>query len=339
MVHVGIDVHLRESQICVLRDDGTLTQQRVATRPDRLVAVIGPLAPAQVLVEASGQSEWVAATLEGVLGLTVVVADPNYAPMYPGRRRIKTDQRDAEALAIASAKGTYRAVHRRSAAQRQVQARLTVREQVVRVRTQLINVVRATLRRDGVRLPSGPADTLPARVAAADVPLAAAVVVAPLLDLLRQITAHLQALDADLAADARQDAVVQRLMSVPGVGPLTALAFVATVDTPTRFVRAAQVASFLGLVPGEHSSGAQRRRGGITKRGPRRARWLLGQAAWCVWRSGRPEVAALQAWVERLAARRGRHIALVALARRLATILFAMWRDGTRFGAPRAVPV
>jgi transposase len=339
MVHIGIDVHLRESQICVLHEDGTLTQQRVATRPDRLAAVVGPLGPAQVLLEASGQSEWVAATLEDLgRGLTVIVADPNYAPMYPGRRRIKTDARDAEALAVASAKGTYRAVHRRSAGQRRMQAQLMVREQLVQTRTQLINVVRAALRGAGIRLPSGPTETLPTRVAATDAPLAVALVVAPLLEVLRHLTTVLATLDADLTGEARQAPAVRRLMGVPGVGPITALAFVATLDTPTRFPRAAQVASFLGLVPAERSSGDHQRRGHITKRGPRRVRWLLGQAAWCIWRSARPEVAGLRAWAQRLAARRGIHVALVALARRLATVLFAMWRDETAFGTPRRAP-
>jgi transposase len=335
MLHVGIDVHLRESQICVLRESGEVEHQRVPTRRDRLAAVVGPLAPAQVLLEASGQSEWVATCLEE-LGLQVIVADPNYAPMYPGRRRIKTDRRDAEALAVASAKGTYRAVHRRSAPQRQVQAQLTVREQLVRVRTQVINVVRATVRREGLRIPAGPAETLATRVAALEeVPLGVALVIAPLLEALAQVTAHLHDLDANLAAEARQTPDVRRLMTVPGVGPVTALAFTATLDVPTRFARAAQVPSFLGLVPDERSSGERRRLGGITKRGPRRVRWLLVQAAWCIWRSSRAEAADLRAWAHRLGERRGVRVAVVALARRLATILFAMWRDSTAFGSPR----
>ena len=336
MVHIGIDVHVRESQICVLRETGELTQQRIATRRDRLAAVLGSLAPARVLLEASGQSEWVATCLEG-LGHEVVVADPNYAPMYPGRRRIKTDRRDAEALAVACAKGTYRPVHRRAAAQRAVQVQLTVREQLVRVRTQLINVVRATVRGEGLRLGSGTAETVAARVAGLALPAALRTTLAPLLTLLDQVSAQLAEVEATLTAAAAQTPGVAPLLTLPGVGPVTALAFVGTLDTPTRFGRTAEVTSYLGLVPGERSSGDRRQRGGITKRGPRRLRWLLVQAAWCVWRSTRADIAPLRAWAHRLGARRGVRVAVVALARRLARILFAMWREGTPFRPLAAV--
>jgi transposase len=336
VVHIGIDVHVRESQICILREDGVVEQRRVATRRDRLQTVLGGEVRARILLEASGQSEWVAACLEE-LGHDVIVADPNFAPMYPSRRRIKTDRRDAEALAIACAKGTYRGVHRRSAAQRAVQLQLTVREHLVQVRTQLINVARATVGGHGARIPSGAAETVATRVRALDVPAPVRGALTPVLELLDQVTARLETLDRELAATAAATPAVHRLMTVPGVGPVTALAFVATLDAAPRFARADQVASFLGLVPGEHSSGDHCRRGRITKRGPRRLRWLLVQAAWCVWRSARAEVSALRAWAHRLGARRGTRVAVVALARRLATIVFAMWRDGTRFRAAGAV--
>jgi transposase len=336
VVHIGIDVHSRESQICVLQESGEVLQQRVPTTVARLTAVLAPLAPAQVLLEASGQSEWVAQVAERV-GHQVIVADPNYEPMYPGRRRIKTDRRDAEALAVASARGTYRAVHRRSAAQHSLQTLLGVRETLVHMRTQAINVVKAAVRGAGSRVASGAAETFVARVQAADVPLAVALVVTPLLALLETVNAQVAAVDAQLREEVRVSPAAQRLMTVPGVGPVTALAFVATIDVPTRFARTRAVACYLGLVPDERSSGARQRRGAITKRGPRRLRWLLVQAAWAVWRSERASVAGWQAWADRVAARRGRQVAVVALARRLAGVLWAMWRDETVFhGGPLA---
>jgi len=88
---IGLDLHKRESQLCVLAPDGTAREQRILTSHDRFTAVLGPLAPATVLLEASTESEWVARHLES-LGLTVIVADPNFAPMYATRaRRVKTD--------------------------------------------------------------------------------------------------------------------------------------------------------------------------------------------------------------------------------------------------------
>jgi len=96
---IGLDLHKRETQLCILAPDGTATEHRVRTSRERFTAVLGPLAPAMVLLEASTESEWVARHLE-TLGLSVIVADRNYAPMYATRtRRVKTDRRDARTLA------------------------------------------------------------------------------------------------------------------------------------------------------------------------------------------------------------------------------------------------
>src|SRR5262245_46656662 len=97
MDHIGIDVHKRESQICILAEGGELIEQRIRTEPARFAAVLGGRARAPILLEASTDSEWVARCLEG-LGHEVIVADPNFAPMYATRtRKVKTDRRDARA--------------------------------------------------------------------------------------------------------------------------------------------------------------------------------------------------------------------------------------------------
>ena len=112
----------------------------------------------------------------------------------------------------------------------------------------------------------------------------------------------------------------------------------AALDDAGRFARAHQVEAYLGLVPREWSSGEGQRRGRITKAGHRRVRSLLVQAAVSIRRVRHPTTAALREWAERLAARRGRFIAVVALARRLAGILYALLRDGTRYQPPRVRP-
>ena len=117
---------------------------------------------------------------------------------------------------------------------------------------------------------------------------------------------------------------------------MTAAAFVATLDEVTRFRSAHQVEAYLGLVPGEHSSGERKQRGRITKAGSARARWLLIETAWRVLRSRRSETAGLRTWAERIGMRRGKRIATVALARRLAGILYAMWRDKRDY-QPRSI--
>jgi transposase len=119
---------------------------------------------------------------------------------------------------------------------------------------------------------------------------------------------------------------------------VTAAAVVATLDEVGRFASAGQVAAYVGLVPRERGSGEQQRRGSLTKTGNSRVRWLLVQAAWAYWRSRATVRTALRLWVERLAERHGTLRAVVALARRLTRILFALWRDArvyepTRVGA------
>jgi transposase len=119
-------------------------------------------------------------------------------------------------------------------------------------------------------------------------------------------------------------------MSVPGIGPITGLTYRAVLDEVTRFDDAGAVTAFIGLVPREDSSGTHHRKGAITKAGPGTLRTLLIQAGWVIWR-GRGGSAALHGWVHQLAERRGRRIAIVALARRLARILYAIWRDNTTY--------
>lgn len=340
---IGFDLHKRESQLCILADDGEITERRIVTSRERLSAVLGARPAARVLLEASTESEWVARHLES-LGHTVVVADPNFAPMYATRsRRVKTDKRDARTLAEACRLGAYRPAHRLSDAQRHVRAELAVREALVRTRTRYIALVKAFVRRDGLRLQSSDAEHVPARLKALLETLVLALPdastlaseLAPLVRALVLLNEEIAAADQRIVAIRRDDPVVARLTTAPGVGPLTATAFVATVDDVGRFASAHQLEAYLGLVPSERSSGETQRRGRITKAGNVRLRWLLVEAAWRILRTRSEETAALRAWAERIALRRGQRIAVVALARRLAGILYAMWRDAAPYDAHR----
>ena len=128
--------------------------------------------------------------------------------------------------------------------------------------------------------------------------------------------------DAEVATRAAADPVAQHLMTAPGVGPVVALTFQAVLDDPARFGgQAARASAFVGLVPSEDSSAERRHKGHITKTGPSELRSLLVQASWVLWRGRTAEGAALRTWAHALAARRGRRIAIVALARRLSRIL------------------
>jgi transposase len=212
-----------------------------------------------------------------------------------------------------------------------VRAQLAVREALVHTRTRYINVVRAVLRQDGVRIPSGGAATFAPRVQALALTATQAAVVAPLLQILEALRRELAAVEATVARGVAQSPTACRLCTVPGVGPVTAAAVVATLDDVGRFAGAAQVAAYVGLVPRERSSGERQWRGAVTKTDNRRVRWLLVQAAWAYWRSRASAGTALRAWAVRLAARRGKQRAIVALARRLSGVLYAVWRDGSTF--------
>jgi transposase len=308
-----------------------VSEQRLPTTRARLTASFAPLPPSRLLLESSTESEGVAQCLEG-LGHTVLVADPSFAPMYGRRRRTKTDRRDALALAEACASGVYRLAHRLSARQREVRWALAVRQSLVRTRTRWINQMRGQLRSVGLRLTRGMPTTFARRVAALGLPAPLAEQLAPLLTLLAPLQAAIAEADQQLVTWAGQDPIARTLQSVPGVGPLTALAFIAALDDITRFPTGREVPAYLGLVPRERSSGEVVRRGGISKAGNAQLRWLLVEAAWHVLRSPAPSHAALRTWGERVAQRRGRRIAVVAVARRLARILYALGRDTAVYG-------
>jgi len=336
MEYGAIDLHLKASLIRIVDGGGHVVLDRtIATTRAAVTQVFAGRAPLRVLVESGTESEWVAQTVEAC-GHEVIVADPNYALMYGHRsRQIKTDRRDVAALVEACRVGIYRAAHRVSAAQREARRVVRIREQLVRMRTQTINQLRAQLRQEGIRLGRGGAETVVRRLDALEVPAALRASLAPLRAMLTTLAPLITAATAEIEARASADPVVRRLLTVPGIGPITAVTYRATLDTWERFGDARAVTAFLGLVPREDSSGTRHRKGAITKAGPGPVRALLVQAAWVVWRQ-RQGRAALHAWVERLAARRGKRIAVVALARRLARILFAVWRDETEY---QAVPI
>ena len=335
MTYGAIDLHKKESQVRIVTERGEVIDRRIATHRDAFTQLFGGRPRMRVLLEASTESEWVACHLEG-LGQEVIVADPNYAPMYGGRsRRIKTDLRDVAALTTACGQGIYRPIHRRSAARRAIQAQLRVRDELIEARGRAISMVRALTRAEGLRLRSGSAATFVHRLAGLELSPTLAVTVAPVCEMLGGLNEALRRADARLADLVRTDPDVARLTTFPSIGAVTAAAFVGALDDVTRFRRANQVANYLGLVPREYSSGEQQRRGHIVRSAHPRVQALLVQAAWRVWLSSRAETGRLRDWARFLAKRRSLRIAIVALARRIARILFAMWRDERAYEAPR----
>jgi transposase len=328
MEHLAIDLGGRKSQVCIRVGDGTIIQERpvlnegiealLQQRPKSRVILetcAEAFAIAEVAVLAGHEVRIVPATLVKSLGV--------------GARRTKTDRKDARVLSEVSCRIDLPSVHLPSKTARERRALLASRDSLVSARVQFVNSVRGWARTQLLRLPARRIPTFPSEVRAICLarPAGLPLHVERLLVSIENLTLHINAADKEVAQLAKDDADCQRLMTVPGVGPITALRFTAAIDDIKRFRSAHAVESYLGLVPGEHSSSGRHERLSITKAGPASVRWILVQAAWSMRRTT-PSAPAVQ-WAAEVEKRRGRRIAIIALARKLAGMLFAIWRDAT----------
>jgi transposase len=335
MEHVAIDLGGKHSQICI-RDAGgqILEEGKVSTGTLRLFLSGRP--QSRVIVETCAEAFRVADdALE--LGHEVrVVPATLVRTLGVGARKTKTDKRDARALSEVSTRIDLPSVHIPSATSRHRKTLAGMREALVEARTSLVNTVRGWLRAEAERPTSGVVKTFPARVRTwaeqRKVPLPACV--ERQLLTIEQLTAQIKLADAEMSEEAEADPVCQRLMTMPGVGPVTSVRFVAALDVESRFEGAHKVEAFLGLTPGESSSSERQNRRGITKAGPPAVRRTLVQAAWCVLRT-HPSLP-MAAWARNIEKRSGPRVAVTALARKMAGILYAMWRDGTTFDGSRS---
>jgi transposase len=330
MDHIAIDLGGRESQICVRNAQGEITQEsRVATKSLRRVLSAHPAA--RVVLETSAETFRVADVAREAGHSVTVVPSVLVRALGVGARGIKTDRNDARALSNASCCLELPSVHIPSLEARQLKAICTAREQLVSARTLLINGVRGYLRIQMVQVRGRGARTLPQRVRAALArqPSGVPSHVERSLVVIETLNEQLLQADRELGERVKADPVCQRLMSIPGVGPVTASRLRAAIDDVTRFRDAHHVESYLGVTPGERSSSERVQRTAITKAGQAPVRRALVQAAWCALRR-RPNDPMVQ-WALGVAQRRGRHKAAVALARKMAGIAYALWRDGTTY--------
>ena len=335
MEHIAIDLGGRESHLCIRQADGVVVEQK-RVRTHSLDSVLRAAPPGRVVVETSAES-FAVADLARAAGHEVrVVPATVVKALGVGARRIKTDRRDAEVLSEVSCRIDLPSVHVPSATARERKSAIAAREALVQARTALINNVRGWLRTQLVKVPSGGTSSFPTRVRAKllEQPEGVPGFIDQLLLVIETVTEQITRATKSLRELADGDEACQLLRTVPGVGSITALSYQASLDNITRFPNAHAVESYLGLTPGEHSSGQRRRRTAITKAGSTRTRYLLIQAAWTWWRC-HPDDPAIR-WARQIEQRRGRQIAIVALARKLAGILYAMWRSWTPYQPARA---
>ena len=334
MDHVAIDLGGKESQICIRRSDGAILREaRVST--SSLPKVLSKLSPSRVVLETCGEAFWVAdAAKEHGHEVRVVPASLVKA-LGVGSHGVKSDQRDARNLSEASCRMELPSVHIPSEASREQRRLLGMRDALVKARTSLCNQVQGWLRTKGWSTQKSAPESLPKRLREkADkrkTPLPG--YVERELRMIEQLTIEVKGADKEITAAAKADATCRRLMTVPGIGPHNALRFFATLDDRARFPGAHQVESYLGLTPKEHSSSEKQHRGRITKAGPAPMRRLLGQAAWSAWRCRPRDPMVL--WAKQVASRRGTMMGITALSRKLAGIMFAIWRDGTTYDAEK----
>jgi transposase len=229
MEFIGLDLGKTSSQVCIQTENGELVERRIKTERECLSKLLGERPPARILIEASTESEWVARHLEE-LGHEVIVADPNFAPMYATRnKKIKTAKRDARTLCEAARLGAYRPAHRTSDKQRHIRAQLAGRETLVRTRAKYISLIGAIVRREGGRIPPGSSSAFLNRVKALELPKHLRAEIMPLLALMKTLNEQIKHADDRLEKIVNEDEVVKRLATVPGVGPVTATAFAATI--------------------------------------------------------------------------------------------------------------
>jgi transposase len=330
MEHVAIDLGGRESQICIREADGKIIQEE-RCQTSKLGQYLRGRPKSRVVMETCAESFAVAVAAQLAGHEVRVVPATLVRSLGVGARRLKTDRRDAAVLSEVSCRIDLPSVHLRSEQSRDRKTLCGMRDALVQARTQLTNTVRGWLRTQLVRVKSGQVESFPERVREAVLSGREGMpaFVERQLQVIESLTPQIDAATQELEEQAGKDEVCQRLMSVPGVGPITAVRFTATLDEPGRFADAHRVESYVGLVPSESSSSGRQRRGSITKAGNGAMRWLLVQAAWCLWRTQPHDP--MTKWARQIAERRGRPMAIVALARKLCGVMYAIWRDGTSY--------
>jgi transposase len=326
---IAVDLAKSVFELAVSHHPGRVASRHRLSR-SRFLEWFARQSQATVLLEACGSAHHWARQLQS-LGHSVQLLPPRYVRPYV--RRSKTDQADATALLEAHRNAEIRPVPVKSVSQQAIAALHRLRSAWMRTRTARINTLRGLLRELGVIIPHGSSEVLPRVGALLDdpdgpIPAMLRPAVAEALEELRCLQARILLVERQLRCVARQTPTVERLMEIQGVGLLTATALVAAVGDIHRFGSCRHFASFLGLTPKEHSSGLKRRLGAISKGGDTYLRTLVVHGGRSVLRAAHLQrhKTPLHLWALDVEARRGHNKAAVALANKLARIIYAVWR-------------
>jgi len=329
----GLDVSMEETHVCVVDRDGSIVlEAKSASLPEEIRATLMKGPPCKLVVFETGRMAPMLHHGLEALGVPVACIESRHA--HQALRSMathKTDKNDARGLAHLARTGFFKSVHVKSLGAHAIRALIGARKKLVGQRVTLENQVRGLAIAFGVRLPRGLSSAFVdevVRMSEDVVGLSSAM--RGLIAARGAVLAAIAAIDGDMKRLARASDACRRLMTIPGVGQLTALAFVAAVDDPTRFKRSRDVGAYLGLVPRRYQSGEVDYVGRISKCGDRRVRTLLYEAA-NVMLTRYKGALKLKDWALAIGKRSTMRTARIALARRLAIIMHAMLRNGGEF--------
>ena len=330
---VGLDISLQKTAICVEYDDASIAWQgKIGSSPAELASALAPWKDTIALVglEACPLSEWIYTGLTAA-GFTVRCIETRHAQRFLSTRPNKTDKNDARGIADMMRLGHFRPVHVKSAEALHLRTLLVARKQMLSAILKLEATIRGLLRVHGLKMGAVHRCRFEERVREllSEAP-ALNVAIEPMLEAGTTMRARFKKYDYYLERLARKDEVCARLMTVPGVGPITSLAFKATVDDPSRFPNSKKVGAHLGLVPRVYQSGEMDRSGHINKCGDVMMRYYLYESDTTFLMRSR-QWSPLKAWGIKIAKRQGFKRARVAVARKLAVVMHRMWIRGENF--------
>lgn len=335
-VFIGLDVSLASTAICAVSEGGKILRATSAdSEPEALVRTLKEVDGTIVSVglEAGPLSQWLYKHLADA-GFETILLETRHVKGVLKAMPIKTDRRDAEGIARLLHMGWFRPVHCKSISAQETRALLTTRKALQQSVINLELSIRGVLRNFGLKIGVVTKRNFESRVRelADGNPMLEAAVDA-ILSARTSLREEYAEIDKQLVGLAHDDVICRLMMTMPGVGAIIALTVKSAIDDPERFRSSKDVGPWVGLTPKRNQSGEMDIVGRITKAGDASLRAALYQAATVMLNIAKPNW--LTAWALRVAARRGKNRATVALARRICVILHRMWRDGTAFEVTR----
>lgn len=331
--YAGLDVSVKETSICIVDEAGKICQElKVNSHPEDLARAL--MDPAwrltRVGLEAGPLSQWL---FDGLLRaeLPVICIETRHAKAFLRAQINKSDRNDARGIAQMVRVGLYKSVHVKTFESQNRRALLSARKLLQAKAIAIENDIRGLLRNFGLKVGAVGAVKFEDRIRELVERMPELEEIATsLLSARRKLREEFTKLSRKLQSIVRDDMVCRRLMTIPGVGAVTAIAFKSTIDIPARFRNSKAVGAVLGLTPVLNQSGESRRIGHISLSGDAMMRTLLYEAAQVLLTRVK-KWSWLKAWAMNIAKRRDLKKAIVALGRRLAVIMHRMWSDATDF--------